>query len=73
MQPTVSGDQGKIAYSTWVGSASDPWFAALRELMLARFPRTTDVVVEGGDHGLPLTHAGEAAVALAEFLRAHSS
>jgi len=55
------------------GSASGPWFAAVRALMLAWFPRAADVVVEGADHGLPLTHAGEAAVALAEFLRAHSS
>jgi len=38
------------------GSASGPWFAASRKLMLTWFPRATDVVIQGADPALPLTH-----------------
>lgn len=49
------------------GSESGPWFAQVRELILEWLPRAHNVMVEGADHFLTLTHSGEVAVALASF------
>ena len=53
------------------GSESGPWFADVRELMLAWFPNAEDVVIEGADHSLALTHTPQIAGALATFLGHH--
>lgn len=53
------------------GSDSGPWFAEVRELMLAWFPSAEDVVIEGADHSLALTHTPQIARALATFLQHH--
>ena len=50
------------------GSASGPWFAAVRRQVLAWFPLAVDVVIDGADHGLALTHPVEVARAIADFL-----
>lgn len=54
------------------GSDSGSWFAEVRELMLAWFPNAEDVVIEGADHSLALTHTAQIARALATFLQHHS-
>jgi pimeloyl-ACP methyl ester carboxylesterase len=53
------------------GSDSGPWFAEVRELMLAWFPNAKDVVINGADHSLALTHAPQIARAVATFLERH--
>jgi pimeloyl-ACP methyl ester carboxylesterase len=53
------------------GSDSGSWFAEVRELILAWFPNAEDVVIEGADHSLALTHAPQIARALARFLQHH--
>lgn len=53
------------------GSASGPWFAEVRELMLAWLPHAEDVVLVGADHSLAVTHPAEIAAALVDFLRRH--
>ena len=53
------------------GSKSGPWFAQVRELILAWFPNAEDVVIEGADHSLALTHTPQIARALATFLEHH--
>lgn len=53
------------------GTASGPWFAEVRELVLSWFPDAEDVVVDGADHFLAVTHAPEIARELATFLRRH--
>lgn len=52
-------------------SDSGPWFAEVRELMLEWLPHVDDVVVEGADHWLPVTHTSEVADAVGRFLRTH--
>lgn len=54
------------------GTGSGPWWAAVREQVLAWFPAADDVQVEGADHGLVVTHPAEIAAALATFWRGHS-
>jgi pimeloyl-ACP methyl ester carboxylesterase len=54
------------------GSDSGPWFAAVRELVLAWFPQTEDVLLAGADHSLALTHTPQVADALADFLGRHA-
>lgn len=51
------------------GSDSGPWFAEVRELVLKWLPQAEDVVLAGADHSLALTHSGEAAGVLGDFLR----
>ncbi len=51
------------------GTDSGPWFAEVRELMLDWFPHADDVLIEGADHSLALTHATWIAEALAAFLQ----
>jgi pimeloyl-ACP methyl ester carboxylesterase len=53
------------------GTHSGTWFAEVRELMLAWIPHAEDVVVDGADHSLALTHAPDIADALSTFLRRH--
>ena len=53
------------------GRASGPWFAEVRELMLSWFPHAEDLVIEGADHSLALTHTSEVAEAVVAFLRKH--
>jgi pimeloyl-ACP methyl ester carboxylesterase len=53
------------------GADSGPWFAAVRTLILDWFPWAVDVVVDGADHALAMTHAGEVADAIAAFVRRH--
>ena len=55
------------------GSDSGPWFAEVRELILGWFPNAEDVVIDGADHSLALTHAAQIARSLAAFLQDHSS
>ncbi len=51
------------------GTDSGPWFAEVRELILDWFPHAQDVVIDGADHSLALTHAPQIAQALVTFLR----
>ena len=53
------------------GSASGPWFAEVRELILSWLRHAEDVVIEGADHSLALTHASVVAQAVAPFLHRH--
>lgn len=53
------------------GTASGPWFAAVRDQVLDWLPHAEDVQVPGADHSLALTHADEVAVAVGGFLRRH--
>jgi pimeloyl-ACP methyl ester carboxylesterase len=53
------------------GSDSGPWFAEVRDLVLAWLPQTEDVVLAGADHALPVTHTPQVADALADFLGRH--
>lgn len=47
------------------GSASGPWFDEVRELMHSWFPDAGDVVIEGADHSLAVTHPRQIARAIA--------
>jgi pimeloyl-ACP methyl ester carboxylesterase len=51
------------------GSESGPWFAEVRELILAWLPQARDVVLEGADHSLAMTHSAQVAAAIRAFLR----
>lgn len=53
------------------GADSGRWFAEVRALMLEWFPQADDVVVEGADHSLAMTHGRQVADAIATFLRHH--
>ncbi|CAN5345418.1 hypothetical protein BH20ACT5_BH20ACT5_03300 [soil metagenome] len=53
------------------GDRSGHWFAEVRELMLEWFPRAEDVVLAGADHSLALTHPGQVAAVLVNFLDRH--
>jgi pimeloyl-ACP methyl ester carboxylesterase len=53
------------------GSDSGRFFAEVRDLILAWFPDAEDVVIEGADHSLVITHASDVAAALADFTRRH--
>lgn len=66
-------DAGRIAQPVLylAGSASGTWFAEVRELLLDWFPEAEDRTIEGADHNLALTHPGEIAALLADFLRRH--
>lgn len=50
------------------GTASGPWFAEVRELVLRWFPGAGDVLVEDADHSLALTHPRAVADAVTAFL-----
>jgi len=53
------------------GTASGPWFAEVRQLILAWLPHAEDILIEGADHSLALTHAQQVATAIESFLRRH--
>ena len=53
------------------GSDSGPWFAEVRQLILTWLPQTEDVLLDGADHSLALTHTAQIAAALADFLGRH--
>jgi len=53
------------------GTASGPWFAEVRELMLSWLPQAENVVIAGADHALATTHPAELATALLRFLQRH--
>jgi len=53
------------------GSLSGRWFAEVRELMLAWLPRAEDVVIDGADHSVALTHPAALAAAVSDFLTRH--
>lgn len=55
------------------GSDSGRFFAEMRELVRAWLPHAEDVVIQGADHALALTHAGEIGEVMAAFLRRHPS
>lgn len=51
------------------GSESGPWFAEVRDLILSWLPQAQDVVLEGADHSLAMTHPAQIAAAMRTFLR----
>lgn len=51
------------------GTDSGSWFAEVRELLLDWLPHIEDVVIEGADHSLALTHAPQIADAVSTFLQ----
>ncbi|MHA6779966.1 alpha/beta fold hydrolase [Pseudonocardia saturnea] len=53
------------------GSASGTWFDEVRDLLLGWFPGAENRTIEGADHNLAITHSGEIAAVLAEFLTRH--
>ena len=53
------------------GSESGPWFAEVRELILSWLPQARDVVLQGADHSLAITHPAQVAAALRAFVREH--
>jgi pimeloyl-ACP methyl ester carboxylesterase len=53
------------------GSDTAQWFVEVRALVLDWIPHAEDVVIDGADHGLALSHAPEVAEALAAFLARH--
>jgi pimeloyl-ACP methyl ester carboxylesterase len=53
------------------GTDSGPWFAEVRELVLSWLPQAADVVIDGADHSLALTHTRAVADAVATFIRDH--
>lgn len=55
------------------GTDSGPWFAEVRQLMLTWIPDINDVLIDGADHSLALTHAPQIAAVFATFLGQHSS
>lgn len=50
------------------GAESGPWFGEVRELVLDRLPQAEDVVIEGADHSMDLTHPAAVAGTMARFL-----
>jgi pimeloyl-ACP methyl ester carboxylesterase len=55
------------------GTDSGTWFDEVRGLMHSWFPDAEDVVIEGADHSLAVTHPRQIARALTEFLGRHQS
>lgn len=53
------------------GTDSGHWFEEVRQLMLSWFPNARDIVIDGADHSLALTHAPQIARALLTFLQRH--
>jgi 3-oxoadipate enol-lactonase len=66
-------DAGRIACPVLHIGAGDsgPFFAEVRELILDWIPHAQDVVIDGADHWLAVTHTLEVAEALGAFLRKH--
>ena len=53
------------------GTDSGRWFAEVRNVILDWFPQADDVVIDGADHSLALTHTREVADVLMAFLGRH--
>lgn len=53
------------------GTHSGQWFAEVADLMREWFPHADDVLIDGADHFLALTHSPQIAQALVRFLDAH--
>ena len=53
------------------GTESGPWFAEMRQQLLDWLPQADDLVVQGADHSLVLTHVEEIAPAVTLFQRRH--
>jgi pimeloyl-ACP methyl ester carboxylesterase len=53
------------------GTDSGPWFAEVRQLMLSWFPHAEEVILDGADHNLALTHPADIATALTSFVARH--
>jgi pimeloyl-ACP methyl ester carboxylesterase len=53
------------------GSDSGRWFAEVRELLLSWLPQAEDVVIDGADHSLAISHPGAIASSLAAFIDRH--
>lgn len=51
------------------GTESGEWFRQVREQVLGWFPQAGDVVIDGADHTLAITHPAEIAAALVPFLQ----
>ena len=51
------------------GTASGPWFAEVRELVLDWLPAAEDVLITGADHSMTLSHTSESELAVLDFLR----
>ena len=49
------------------GSDSGPWFAQVHDLILDWFPPAHDVIIQGADHSLMLTHTRDVAAAFTSF------
>jgi pimeloyl-ACP methyl ester carboxylesterase len=67
------GDANRISQPVLYvgGSASGPWFAEVRDLLLEWLPHAEDVVIAGADHSLAVTHPRQTAEAVAGFLERH--
>jgi pimeloyl-ACP methyl ester carboxylesterase len=53
------------------GTASNPWFAEERQLLLSWLPQTETTLIPGADHSLALSHAAEVAAEIAAFVQRH--
>lgn len=53
------------------GTNSGPWFTEVRDLVLAWLPQAEDVMVEGADHFVVLTHPAQVGEAVTTFLYRH--
>lgn len=53
------------------GSESGPWFEAVHKLMSDWLSRSEDVIIAGADHSLTVTHPGQVARALTNFIARH--
>ena len=53
------------------GTESGPWFAEMHDRVLEWLPQADDLVVEGADHSLVLTHTEQIAQAVTSHLRRH--
>ena len=51
------------------GTDSGPWFAEVHDLVLRWIPHAEDVLIDGADHTLALTHAPRVAEEVADFVR----
>ncbi len=53
------------------GSESGPWFAQVHDVILDWLPWAEEILIEGADHSLMLTHSPEVAAAFASFSSRH--
>jgi pimeloyl-ACP methyl ester carboxylesterase len=53
------------------GTASSPWFAEERQLLLRWLPHSETTLIPGADHSLAISHAAAIADALAGFVQRH--